>query len=125
MSYRCDFRCPTCSQPFTVQAISEELPAATNGAHPQDVASAPAPPPADRTPSPARRRADQSFAEKRADQQHRERAADRRAAVKAEKVCPVHGVARPSRFGGLYCPQPAETESGWCSWSPTKEGAAA
>lgn len=65
----------------------------------------------------------QRAAEKQADQQWKDRALDRRVATKKGQVCPAHGVARPSRFGGLYCPQPdPASPTGWCTWRPNNAG---
>lgn len=49
-------------------------------------------------------------------QTNRQEAKRQRAA--AGKVCPVHHQAKPSRFGGLYCPRgDAEHSTGYCQWT--------
>ncbi len=111
--------CPRCQQLFEFVAIERPSgrPIGANGHHGPPVGHP-------SSPTAAKRRVDQLVAEKRQAAQQKDRALDKRAAVNNGQVCPDHGVARPSRFGGLYCPQPAATASGWCDWEPDKKGAA-
>ncbi len=69
---------------------------------------------------------------RRAAAQRRGRAEDRRQQQASDQhqarrqngtVCPDHGIAKPSRFGGLYCPMPGDSKNGWCTWSSEKGAA--
>jgi len=35
----------------------------------------------------------------------------------AAPECPEHGLASPSRYGGLYCPYQDEVTEAYCSWT--------
>jgi hypothetical protein len=38
-------------------------------------------------------------------------------------VCPEHGLAKVSRWGGLYCPVPNPDTGGFCKWRSDRQPA--
>lgn len=130
MSFRCDFRCPHCQGALAVTPLVKNgdgaLAAGTleHGPDPdqgETVRNNQVQP----LQSQERRQRRASAETKRQAQEQDQRSERRQNGVKDGNLCPTHGKATPSRFGGLYCPTPDKSSpSGWCSWRPGKQEAA-